>query len=125
MCPRLRAVPRLPVETQSHLSWGWLSDPSLALCPCALGGSHHLAHPVHSRSCRVHRPTPLHLAVSPDASRGGPQRLIGDAWGAECGAVRDDLPYLPDGPLSPRVCLWPPGARDRADAMWAPLASLL
>src|SRR5215470_3580596 len=119
MCPRLCAVPRLSVETQSRLSWGWMSDPSLTLCPCSPGGSHHLAHPVHHLSCGVHRPAPLHLAVSPDAPGSGPRYLVSDTRRTELGAVCGPLPYLPNGPLSPHLCVGPPQSGGCADAVWA------
>jgi len=58
---------------------------------------HYLAAPVHHVSCGIHRPAPLHLAVPPDASRGGSQCLTGDAWGAEFGAVCGHWAYLAHG----------------------------
>src|SRR5215467_14261649 len=124
MCPRLRAGPQLAVETQSHLLWGWLSDPALALCPCAPRWRHHLAHPVHHLSCGVHGPAPLHLALSSDASRGGPQRPLGDAWGVEFGTVRRHLPYLPHGAVSSRLRTRPPESDHGAHPVWAAAASV-
>ena len=49
---------------------------------------------------RVHGPPALRLALSPDAPGGGTRCLTGDAWGAQFGAVRRDLPYLSHGALS-------------------------
>ena len=103
---------------------GRVPDAPLPLCPCSPGWRHHLAHPVHRVSCGVHRPAPLHHTLSPDASRGGPQRLIGDAWGAEFGAVCGDWAYRADGPLPPRLCVWPPESGHRADPVWAAPARL-
>ena len=56
-----------------------MPDPPFALPPYPSRWGHHLAHPMHHVSCGVHGPAPLRLALSPDASRGGSQRLAGDA----------------------------------------------
>src|ERR671932_1076888 len=124
MCPRLRDVPRLSIETQSHLSWGWMSDAPLALCPCPPGWRHHLADPMYHVSCGVHRPAAFYLALPPDASGGGPGCTVGHARRPQFGAVRRALPSLPDGALSPGLRVWPPESRDRAHPMWIGAAGL-
>ena len=54
-----------------------MPDPPFALPPCSARWGHHLADPVHQVSRGVHRPPPLRLALSPDATRGGPRRPVG------------------------------------------------
>src|SRR6266511_4511850 len=107
MCPRLRHVPRLSAETQSHLSRWRMPDAPLALCPGPSGRAHHLASPVHDVSRGVHRAPALRLALSPDVPGGGPQRLASLAWRIEFGALRGDWSYLADGPLSCHLCVRP------------------
>ena len=121
MRARLSPGSGLSAQTQGHLSRWRGPDAALPLCPCAPGWRHHLAHPVHHVSCGVHRPAPLHLALSPDASRGGPHRPLGDAWGTEFGAVCGDWAYRADGALSPGLCLRPPQSGDGLDPVWVSL----
>src|SRR5918994_3005437 len=104
MCYRLRHVPRLSAETQSHLSRWRMPDAPLPLRPGPFGWGYYLADPVHHVSRGVHRPAPLCLALSPDATGGGPQRLAGDAWWTEFGTLCDHLAYLTDGALPSRLC---------------------
>ena len=41
-----------------------------------VGGSHHLACPVHDVQSRVHHPAAFHLALSLDATGGGPRGIV-------------------------------------------------
>src|SRR6266446_4512677 len=106
MCSRLRPVPRFSAETQDDLSRGRVPDAPLSLCPCPAGSSHHLACPVHHVQSGIHCPAPLRLALSLDATGGGPRRPVGHPWGAQFGAVCGHLAYLPHGPLSPGLRIW-------------------
>ena len=124
MCARLPPVPWLSAQTQGDLSRRRVPDAPLALCPCPSGWGHHLAHPVHDVSSGVHGPAPLRLALSPDATGGGPRCPVGHAWRPQFGAVRGDLPYLADGALSPGLCVRPPESGDGADPVWAAAARL-
>src|SRR5215813_4817935 len=107
ICPRLRYVPRLSAETQSHLSRWRIPDAPLALRPNPSGRAHHLASPVHDVSRGVHRAPALRLALSPDGPGGGPQRLASHAWRIEFGALRGHRSYLAHGPLSSHLCVRP------------------
>src|SRR5215217_6845704 len=69
-------------------------------------------------------PAPLRPPLSPDAPGGGPRCPVGHTRWPQFGAVRGNLPYLAHGPLSPGLCVWPPGAGDGPDAVWAALAHL-
>ena len=95
MCPRLPPGPRLSAQTQGDLSRGRVPDAPLPLCPCPSGWGHHLAYPVHDVQSRVHGPPPLRLALSPDATGGGPRCPVGHAWGPQFGAVRGHLHISP------------------------------
>src|SRR2546428_13258686 len=119
MYPRFHHVPELSVHTHGDLSRGWVSDAPLASCPCPSGWSHDLAAPVHDVQSRVYGPTACRLTLSLYAPRHGSQRPVGDVWGPECGALCSALAYFPDGPLSPGVCLGPPGAGHGAHPVWA------
>src|SRR5215471_2221249 len=120
MHTRLRAVLGLSTETQGHLQWRWVPDPSLALRPCPAGWAHHLAHPVHHVQSRLHGPPAFRPSLSLHAPRGGPRCPVGDAWRAEFGTVCGDWAYLAHGPLPPRLCVWPPESGHRADPVWSP-----
>src|SRR4030095_11301782 len=124
MCPRLRAVPGLSTETQSHLSWRWMPDPPFALCARPSGRGHDLAAPVHDVSCRVHGPPALRLALSPDATRRGSRRPASATWRSQSGMVCGDLPPLADGGLSLGLCVRPPQSRDGLDPVRATTARL-
>src|SRR5713101_303129 len=124
MRPRLSPGPGLSTRTQGDLSRRRVLDPALPLCPCPLGWGHYLADTVHDVQSGVHGPPPLRLALSPDAPGGGPRCPVGHTRWPQFGAVRGDLPYLAHGPLSPGLCVWPPGAGDGTDAVWAALAHL-
>src|SRR5262245_61494213 len=73
MCPRLRAVPRLSAETQSHLSRRWMPHPPRALCARPSGWGHDLAASVHGVPSRVHDPPALHLTRLGRLAERGPQ----------------------------------------------------
>src|SRR6266849_4491816 len=118
VCPCLSPVPWLSAQTQGDLWWR-RPDPSLALCARPAGRSHHLAHPVYAVQSRVHGPPALRLTLSPDAPGGRPRCLTGNAWRAQFGTVRRHLPYLPHGPLSLGLCVWPPESGHGADPVWA------
>ena len=110
--------------THGDLSRGRVSDPPLALRPCPPGWSHHLAHPVCEVQSGVHGPPALRLTLSLDAPRRRPQRPVGDAWGAEFGAVCGDWSYLAYGALPPRLCVWTLESGSRADPVRSAAASI-
>src|SRR2546429_953861 len=122
----LALTPLLSYPTQTHapLSGGSPPPPPLPLSPGPPGWDHHLAHPVYHVSRGVHRASALRLALSPDAPGGGPGCAVGDAWGAEFGAVCGPLPYLPHGALPPRLCVRPPQSGDGLNAVWTRSARL-
>src|SRR5262249_9047637 len=115
----------LSTHPHGELSRGRVSYPPLALCPCPAGWSHHLVGPVHKVQSRIHGPPAFRPALSLDATREGPRRLVSDAWRAQFGTGRGGLPSRPDSPLPPGLYVWPPGAGDRPDAVWPALAHLL
>src|SRR4029434_1991994 len=124
MCPRLRHVPRLSAEIQSHLSRRLVPDPSLPLCPCPAGWSHHLAHPMYEVQSGVHRATALRLELSSDATGGGSRCPDGYTRWAQLRVVCGHLPYLPHGSLSLGLRVWPPKSAHGAYPVWAAPAHL-
>jgi hypothetical protein len=124
MRARFSPSPWLSTRTQGDLSRR-VFDPPLPLCPCPLGWGHYLACPVHDVHSGVYSPPALRLTLSPDAPGGGPQCPVGNVRWTQFGTVYGALRYLPDGPLSPDLCVWPSWASDSTDAVWAALAHLL
>src|SRR5215510_4304609 len=124
MCSRLSPLLWLSAHTHGHLSRRWVPDTALPLCPCPAGWSHHLAYPVYEVQSRVHRAAALRLTLPPDAPRGRSRCPVGHPWWPEFGAVRGDLPYLADGPLSPDLRSRPTERRDSPDPMWSAPAAI-
>lgn len=122
---RFPPFPRLSARPYGDGSGRWVPDPPCALPPCPARWGHPLADPVHQVSRGVHRPPPLCLALSPEATGGGPRRPVGHPWGAQFGAVCDPLAYLPHGPLSPALRLCSAQGRDGTHPVWTAAAALV
>src|SRR5262249_52213372 len=119
MRPCLSPGPRLSTRTQGDVSRRRVPDAPLALCPRPAGRGHYLAAPVPRLSRGVYRPPPLRLALSPDATRGGPRRPVGHAWRTELGGVCGALSPLADGALPSHLCVRPPQSGHGAHPLWA------
>src|SRR5262249_41212792 len=107
-----RVYPRLPpldgfsALPQSQLQREWSPDTLLALCPCAVGWSHHLAGAVHHVPSGIHGAPPFRLALSSYEPRRGQASVDRHPRGTELRMVRRDLEYLAHGALSRALCLW-------------------
>src|SRR4029450_2727956 len=97
---------------------GGCPDAPLALCPCPPGWRHHLADPMHHGQSRLHRPAAFYLALSPDTTRGRARCPLGHSWGPQFGTLCGALSYVPAGPLSSHLCVWPPEPSASADPVW-------
>src|SRR5262245_19733068 len=96
-----------------------MRDTALPLRPRTAGQSHHLADPVYRVQSRIYRLTAFRLAVSADEPGDGSQCPGNHPRWPQFRMVRGDLSHPTYGTLSPSLYLWPPGARDGADALWS------
>ena len=109
----------LSAQASGDLPRRRVPDASLPLCPCPLGWSHHLAHPVYEVQSGVHRAAALRLMLSPDPTGGGSRCPLGYTRWAQLRVVCGHLPYLPDGPLSLDLCARLPEPGGGADTVWS------